>query len=107
MTRHAMALMLLTFSSARALATDEPEARGVPEGPLEVVEQRPVRVAADIEAVVEAVEDRAQGRVHEPDPLGRIGAPDDVALAALFLASDSSSWLTGLTMDVAGGRVML
>jgi len=40
-------------------------------------------------------------------PLGRIGIPDDVALAALFLASDSSSWLTGLTMDVAGGRVML
>lgn len=40
-------------------------------------------------------------------PLGRIGTPDDVALAALFLASDSSSWLTGLTVDVAGGRVML
>ncbi|CAN5653834.1 SDR family oxidoreductase [soil metagenome] len=40
-------------------------------------------------------------------PLGRIGTPDDVALAALFLASDSSGWLTGLTLDVAGGRVML
>ncbi len=40
-------------------------------------------------------------------PLGRIGTPEDVALAALFLASDSSAWLTGLTLDVAGGRVML
>lgn len=39
-------------------------------------------------------------------PLGRIGTPEDVAQAALFLASDSSAWLTGLTLDVAGGRVM-
>lgn len=40
-------------------------------------------------------------------PLGRMGAPEDVALATLFLASDSSSWLTGVTLDVAGGKVML
>ena len=40
-------------------------------------------------------------------PLGRLGTPDDVALATLFLASESSSWLTGVTLDVAGGRVMI
>lgn len=40
-------------------------------------------------------------------PLGRLGMPEDVALATLFLASDSSSWLTGVTLDVAGGRIML
>ncbi|GAC1512981.1 MAG: 3-oxoacyl-[acyl-carrier-protein] reductase [Candidatus Dormibacteraceae bacterium] len=40
-------------------------------------------------------------------PLGRMGTTDDVALATLFLASDSSSWLTGVTLDVAGGRIML
>jgi 3-oxoacyl-[acyl-carrier protein] reductase len=40
-------------------------------------------------------------------PLGRVGTPDDVAHAALFLASDAASWLTGVTLDVAGGRVML
>lgn len=39
-------------------------------------------------------------------PLGRLGTPEDVALTTLFLASDSSSWLTGLTVDVAGGRIM-
>jgi 3-oxoacyl-[acyl-carrier protein] reductase len=39
-------------------------------------------------------------------PLGRLGTPEDVALAALFLASDSAAWLTGVTLDVAGGYVM-
>jgi 3-oxoacyl-[acyl-carrier protein] reductase len=39
-------------------------------------------------------------------PLGRIGQPADVANAALFLASDLSSYLTGEVMDVNGGFVM-
>jgi 3-oxoacyl-[acyl-carrier protein] reductase len=40
-------------------------------------------------------------------PLGRIGQPEDVAAAALFLASSASSWMTGVTLDVAGGKVMV
>ena len=40
-------------------------------------------------------------------PLGSIGVPEDPALAALFLASDSARWLTGVTLDVAGGRIMM
>ncbi len=40
-------------------------------------------------------------------PLGRIGQPDDVAAAALFLASPASSWITGITLDVAGGKIMI
>ncbi len=40
-------------------------------------------------------------------PLGRIGQPVDVAAATLFLASDASSWITGVTLDVSGGKVML
>lgn len=40
-------------------------------------------------------------------PLGRIGTPEDAALATLFLVSESASWLTGVTLDVAGGRIML
>jgi len=39
--------------------------------------------------------------------LGRIGVPDDVAAATLFLSSSASSWITGVTLDVAGGKVML
>jgi 3-oxoacyl-[acyl-carrier protein] reductase len=49
----------------------------------------------------------AQAAVAAMSPLGRIGTPEDCALATLFLVSDSASWLTGVTLDVAGGRIML
>jgi 3-oxoacyl-[acyl-carrier protein] reductase len=39
-------------------------------------------------------------------PLGRAGEPSDVANAALFLASDLSSYLTGAVLEVTGGRYM-
>jgi 3-oxoacyl-[acyl-carrier protein] reductase len=39
-------------------------------------------------------------------PLGRLGTPEDVAHAVLFLVSESSSWITGVTLDVAGGQIM-
>jgi 3-oxoacyl-[acyl-carrier protein] reductase len=36
-------------------------------------------------------------------PLGRVGRPNDIAPAAVFLASDDSSWLTGETLVISGG----
>jgi NAD(P)-dependent dehydrogenase (short-subunit alcohol dehydrogenase family) len=36
-------------------------------------------------------------------PLGRVGQPDDIAKAALFLASDDAAWVTGVTLNVDGG----
>jgi NAD(P)-dependent dehydrogenase (short-subunit alcohol dehydrogenase family) len=36
-------------------------------------------------------------------PLGRVGEPDDVAEAALFLASDRAAWITGVNLPVDGG----
>lgn len=40
-------------------------------------------------------------------PLGRLGTPEDVALSTLFLASNASSWITGVTLDVNGGAIMV
>jgi NAD(P)-dependent dehydrogenase (short-subunit alcohol dehydrogenase family) len=37
--------------------------------------------------------------------LGRVGRPRDIALAALFLASDASAWITGTVLPVDGGLV--
>lgn len=37
-------------------------------------------------------------------PLGRIGEPDDVGSAVLFLASDAARWITGETMVIDGGQ---
>jgi 3-oxoacyl-[acyl-carrier protein] reductase len=48
-----------------------------------------------------------QREVAAMHPLGRMGTPEDVALATLFLASESSSWITGVTLDVAGGRIIV
>jgi len=37
-------------------------------------------------------------------PLGRMGSPDDVAAAVVYLASDAASWVTGQLLLIAGGR---
>ena len=39
-------------------------------------------------------------------PLGRMGAPEDIADAAVFLASDAARYITAQTLNVDGGNVM-
>ena len=39
-------------------------------------------------------------------PLGRLAEPDDIARAAVYLASDDASFVTGITMPVDGGRTV-
>ena len=42
-------------------------------------------------------------RLADSQPIGRVGVPEDIAEAAVFLASDSSSFITGVTLSVDGG----
>jgi 3-oxoacyl-[acyl-carrier protein] reductase len=42
-------------------------------------------------------------QIESQTPLGRIGQPDDIAPAAVFLASDDSKWITGETLFISGG----
>jgi 3-oxoacyl-[acyl-carrier protein] reductase len=53
------------------------------------------------------MDEPSRARVAEMSPLGTMGTPLDCALATLFLVSDSARWLTGVTLDIAGGRIML
>lgn len=44
-----------------------------------------------------------EGKVAAAHPLGRLGTPEDVARAVLFLLSDAASWITGVVLPVDGG----
>jgi 3-oxoacyl-[acyl-carrier protein] reductase len=48
-------------------------------------------------------ESEMRKQVEAQTPLGRIGQPRDIAGAAVFLASDDSSWITGETFVISGG----
>src|SRR2546425_7124429 len=48
-----------------------------------------------------------QARIAKAYPLRRIGKPEDVAQAAVFLASDAASFITGQTLSVSGGYTMM
>jgi 3-oxoacyl-[acyl-carrier protein] reductase len=47
-----------------------------------------------------------QRQLIKEHPLRRLGTPEDVAAACLFLAGDQSAWITGVIVDIAGGAVL-
>ncbi len=47
--------------------------------------------------------DELRGRMEQATPLGRIGDPEDIAAAALFLASPAGGYITGKVIEVDGG----
>jgi 3-oxoacyl-[acyl-carrier protein] reductase len=56
---------------------------------------------------LERIPEAQRAQLIEAHPLKRLGTPDDVAQAALFLAAGGASWITGVILDVAGGAVMV
>ena len=50
------------------------------------------------------VDDEGMARYRSTVPLGRLNQPEDLARAALFLASDDAAMITGTTLEVDGGR---
>jgi 3-oxoacyl-[acyl-carrier protein] reductase len=58
-------------------------------------------------AMTDALTDKQREAMLDKIPAGRLGAATEVAAAAVFLASDEASYITGHTLNVNGGMVML
>jgi 3-oxoacyl-[acyl-carrier protein] reductase len=58
-------------------------------------------------AMTDALPDSGRAKLLEGIPLGRMGQPEDIAAAVLYLASDEASWVTGATLHVNGGMAMV
>ncbi len=56
--------------------------------------------------MTEALTDEQRGSITRNIPLARLGAPEDIASAAVFLASDMGGYITGETLHVNGGMYM-
>ena len=57
--------------------------------------------------MTDALSDDQRTRLIGGIPLGRMGAPMDVAAATVFLASDEAAWITGTVLHVNGGMAMI
>jgi 7-alpha-hydroxysteroid dehydrogenase len=61
--------------------------------------------AVETSALAPFLNDKVRGAMESLTPMGRIGQVEDIAIAALYLASSASSWVTGKVMEVDGGTV--
>ena len=87
------ALIGFTKSVAKELAP-----RGIPATAI-----APGFIETDMTA---ALDDKVRESILGNVPLGRFGSPDDIAHAAVFLAMEPSSYITGQVLTVDGGMVM-
>jgi 3-oxoacyl-[acyl-carrier protein] reductase len=51
------------------------------------------------------VPEQRRNRLAAAIPLGRFGQPEDIGHAVSYLASDAAAWVTGVILDVTGGKV--
>ena len=86
----------LTQTLAAELAQHAIRVNGISPGPI------PTEVFLEFFGITEA-DIPGLGKRFEI-PLGRVGTPEDIATAAIYLASPASSWMTGETIEINGGR---
>jgi 3-oxoacyl-[acyl-carrier protein] reductase len=89
------ALEVLTKILARELGIRGIRVNAVAPGVIRTALTEPIRIG-----------DKEEGE-RRIVPLQRLGEPDDVAGAVCFLLSDDASWITGITLDVDGGRLLV
>jgi 3-oxoacyl-[acyl-carrier protein] reductase len=105
--RRASAYSPIAYAAAKAgieLLTQDVAAQAGPSGIRAIciapetilTENNQQRIPADV-----------QTRLIGEHPIRRLGTPDDVARAVCFFVSDQAGWITGITVDVAGGATMV
>ena len=89
--------------AAIALMTQDVAAQAGPSGiRVNCIAPETIMTARMLEQIPAA----QQAAMADSHPLKRLGTAEDVASAAVFLASDAAGWITGLVLDVTGGAVM-
>jgi 3-oxoacyl-[acyl-carrier protein] reductase len=58
-------------------------------------------------SMTDALNEAQRGAIAARIPLARIGKPEDVAAAVLYLAAEEAGWITGATLHVNGGMAMV
>jgi 3-oxoacyl-[acyl-carrier protein] reductase len=58
-------------------------------------------------AMTEALSDAQKEKLLAAVPAGRLGTPEDIAAAVVYLSSEEASYVTGATIHVNGGMAML
>jgi NAD(P)-dependent dehydrogenase (short-subunit alcohol dehydrogenase family) len=91
------AVLQITRAAALELAASGVRVNAVSPGAVDTPLLRDARFAGH------ANQDELVADVGASLPLGRIGLPEDVAHAVLYLASDEASWVTGTNLVIDGG----
>jgi glucose 1-dehydrogenase len=88
-------IMMMMKSLAQEVAAEKIRVNSIAPGAIRTdINRAAWETPAALEALLDLV------------PYGRIGEPEDVARAALFLASDASDYITGTTLFVDGGMTL-
>lgn len=58
-------------------------------------------------AMTDVLPEAQRNSLMERIPLGRLGKPEDIASAVVYLASEEAGWITGTTLHVNGGMAMI
>lgn len=61
----------------------------------------------DTEMVRETIDESALQRYEQSFPIARLGVPEEVAELVLFLASDKSAYITGASLNISGGDLLV